>query len=60
MVGKESIKLLAEVHNADLLDCNAKSSFSEDNKIKINPINGIQIKIGKIGRLSIRKYMCKD
>ena len=48
MVGKvESIKLLAEVHNADLLDCSAKSSFSEDNKIKINPINGIQIKIGK-------------
>lgn len=54
------MKLLADVHKADLFDCNAKSSFSDDNKIKTNPIKGIQIRIGKIGKLSIKKYMYKD
>ena len=34
----------------------AKSSFSDDNKIKIRPIKGMEIKIGKIGRFNIRRY----
>ena len=53
---KERRKLLIDVHKADLFDWRANSSFSDDNKIKIRPIKGMEIKIGKIGRFNIRRY----
>ena len=53
---KERRKVLIDVHKADLFDWRANSSFSDDNKIKIRPIKGMEIKIGKIGRFNIRRY----
>ena len=57
---KERIKLLKEVQIADFLHWTANSSLSVDIKIKKRPIKGKQIKIGRIGRFIIRKYMYKD
>ena len=52
-------KLLKDVHIADFFDCIEKSSFSEERRIKISPIKGKQINIGRIGKLIIKKYKYK-